>query len=77
MKIHVPDKWNKQAYELVDKALRDVGLKLHKEHGNSVPFPVFLHVCLCYSIDNIYKNAPSKKEAEDFIEHSINLFRKD
>ena len=75
LKIHAPDTWIKQANELVDKALRHVAFKLHEEHGNSVPFPMFLHVCLYYSIDNIYKNAPSEKEADEFIKQTFDQMK--
>lgn len=71
MKIYAPEKWVRQAEKLIDEGLKGAAQTLHEEHGESVPFPFFLHVCLCMAIDNIYKCAPNVKEADALIKQAI------
>lgn len=71
MKIHAPEKWVRRAEKLIDQSLKEAAQTLHKEHGDSVPFPFFLHLCLCMTIDNIYKYAPNVKEADALIKQAI------
>jgi hypothetical protein len=71
MQINAPQEWIEEANELMDTSSRKIAKKLLEKYGNSVPFPMFLHVMLCQALHNVHSFAPSPEEAKKFVKQAI------
>lgn len=67
MQITAPTEWTQEANKLIDSSSRKIAKKLLDKYGNSVPFPMFLHVLLCHALHNVHAFAPNTEEANRFV----------
>lgn len=70
--IQAAQEWLNECSELLKDAKKKVAKKLYKKHGNSVLFPMFLHVDLCEAMHSVFVSAPNTQEAMKFIQQAIN-----
>jgi hypothetical protein len=70
--ITASTEWVEEADQLILKGWRDAARQLYQKHGNSVPFPMFMHVALCQIIDTAFRDAPNAEEAEKFVMQALN-----
>ena len=70
--IHASKEWLDECSDLLKEAKKKVAAKLYKKHGNSVLFPMFLHVDLCEAMHTVFASAPNPEEAMKFIQQALN-----
>jgi hypothetical protein len=69
--IHASKEWLDECSDLLKEAKRNVAAQLYEKYGNSVWFPMFLHVDLCEAMHTIFASAPNPEEGMKFIQQAL------
>jgi iron-sulfur cluster repair protein YtfE (RIC family) len=69
--IQAPKEWLAECSDLLNDAKKKVATKLYKKYGNSILFPMFLHVDLCEAMHAVFVSAPNHEEALKFIQQAL------
>lgn len=69
--VSAPDEWLDETFTALTNAKKKVATKLYKKYGETVPFPMFLHLDLCHAMDAVYRCAPNNEEAHRFIQAAL------
>src|SRR5580692_1538968 len=70
-KITAPFEWSKDCATWLQEARTEVARKIYEKYGETVKFPMFLHIDICNSMKAIFHFAPDREEAIRFINAAL------
>lgn len=71
MEITAPIEWSRFCSEELNKAKKKIARQLYKKYGDSVLFPMFLHMDLCNAMHSVFVCAPTREESLRFINQAL------